>query len=66
MIRYWTGFAKSGNPNSDEKEVPLWTKFSGPPAHEVFQSLLPPSPVSEPESVFSTDHKCAFWTPGLP
>jgi para-nitrobenzyl esterase len=66
MIRYWTDFAKSGNPNSDEKEVPLWTKFSGPPAHEVLQSLLPPSPVSEPESVFSTDHKCAFWTPGLP
>lgn len=66
MIRYWTDFAKSGNPNSDEKEVPLWTKFSGPPTHEVFQSLLPPSPVSEPESVFSTDHKCAFWTPGLP
>jgi len=66
MIRYWTNFAKDGDPNSDDQGAPLWTRFSGSPAHEVFQSLVPPSPMSESEAAFSNDHQCAFWTPGLP
>ena len=64
MIRYWTNFATDGDPNSDDQGGPSWPRFSGPPAHEVFQSLAPPSPKAEPEPAFADDHKCAFW--GVP
>jgi para-nitrobenzyl esterase len=56
MIRYWTDFATSGNPN--QTGLSVWPSFSGPPAQQNFLSLVPPSPVVEPESDFSTDHQC--------
>ena len=55
MIRYWTQFAKSGDPNSSG--VPFWTQYDT--TTDQFQSLLPPSPTTEFE--FATDHKCDFW-----
>jgi para-nitrobenzyl esterase len=64
MIRYWTNFATDGDPNSDDQVGPSWTRFSGPAAHEVIQSLVPPSPKSESESAFANDHNCTFW--GVP
>ena len=56
MIRYWTNFATSGDPN--QTGLPVWPSFSGPPAQGDFLSLVPPSPVVESESAFLTDHKC--------
>jgi para-nitrobenzyl esterase len=55
MIRYWTQFAKSGDPNSSG--VPFWPQYDT--TTDEFQSLLPPSPTTELE--FATDHKCDFW-----
>jgi para-nitrobenzyl esterase len=55
MVRYWTQFAKSGNPNSSD--TPFWPRYD--PAVDEFQSLIPPSAVGEFE--FATDHQCDFW-----
>jgi para-nitrobenzyl esterase len=56
MIHYWTDFATSGDPN--QAGLSVWPSFSGTPAEENFLSLVPPSPVVESESAFSTDHQC--------
>jgi len=56
MVRYWTQFAKAGDPNSPD--TPLWPPYD--PKVDGFQSLVPPSPLGEFE--FATDHKCDFWT----
>jgi para-nitrobenzyl esterase len=56
MIRYWTSFATSGDPN--QGGLPVWPVFSGSAAQENFLSLVPSSPVVEPESAFSADHQC--------
>ena len=58
MIRYWTQFARFGNPNS--ASTPLWQKYD--PTPDLFQSLNTPIPTTE--SGFATDHKCGFWAPG--
>jgi para-nitrobenzyl esterase len=61
MIGYWAQFAKTGNPNGDEDELPNWPLYAtqGRKADE-FQSLVPPTPATE--SSFSSDHKCSsFW-----
>jgi len=55
MIRYWTQFAKSGDPNSSS--VPFWRQYDA--TTDEFQSLVPPSPM--PEFQFARDHKCDFW-----
>jgi para-nitrobenzyl esterase len=55
MIRYWARFAWSGNPNAPG--LPYWPHYEN--AADEFQSLVPPSPITEFE--FATDHKCDFW-----
>jgi para-nitrobenzyl esterase len=55
MIRYWTQFAKAGDPNSSG--VPFWRQYDA--TIDEFQSLAPRSPVSE--FGFASDHKCDFW-----
>ena len=55
MIRYWTQFAKAGDPNSSG--VPFWRQYDA--TVDEFQSLAPLSPRSEFE--FVSDHKCDFW-----
>jgi para-nitrobenzyl esterase len=55
MVRYWTEFAESGNPNGDDQ--PFWPRFER--ERQAMQSLNTPRPA--PESDFATTHKCAFW-----
>lgn len=56
MVRYWTQFAKTGDPNSPGE--PLWSKYSA--STDQFQSLIPPTPVVE--SNFNSGHQCStFW-----
>ena len=55
MVRYWTQFAKVGNPNSTR--APFWPLYNS--AQDGFQSLVPPVPVTEFE--FAMDHRCDFW-----
>jgi len=55
MVRYWTQFAKSGDPNSSG--LPFWRQYDA--ITDEFQSLVPPLPVTEFN--FAIDHKCDFW-----
>jgi para-nitrobenzyl esterase len=52
MISYWTEFAETGNPNSNDE--PLWSPYS--PVTDEFQSFMPPTPAVE--STFAVDHLC--------
>jgi para-nitrobenzyl esterase len=55
MVRYWTQFAKAGDPNAPgDPEWPAYTT-----ANDLYESLVPPTP--EVETGFAADHKCAFW-----
>jgi para-nitrobenzyl esterase len=56
MVRYWTQFARSGNPNSPDT-LPFWPSYET--ATDQIQSLVPPTP--QIETGFAADHKCAFW-----
>ena len=55
MVRYWTQFAATGDPNSSG--TPTWPAYTA--ASDAYQSLEPPTP--HPETGFAVDHKCAFW-----
>ncbi|HKF29690.1 MAG TPA: carboxylesterase family protein [Candidatus Binataceae bacterium] len=55
MIRYWSHFARTGDPNVDG--TPQWPLYSV--ATDQFQSLRPPTPIVKLD--FATDHKCAVW-----
>ncbi|HYW02311.1 MAG TPA: carboxylesterase/lipase family protein [Gammaproteobacteria bacterium] len=57
MVRYWTNFARHGNPNG--RDTPYWAPDI---AGSVLQSLVPPSPRAEYGLSFAADHKCLFWT----
>ena len=58
MQKYWTNFAKAGNPNG--AGLPTWPAYTS--ATDEAQSLVPPSP--QTETNFAAAHKCAIWTPG--
>ena len=58
MVKYWTQFARSGNPNSSF--TPLWPQYNS--TDDIFQSLNTPMPTTE--SGFATEHKCGVWAPG--
>ncbi len=62
MVRYWSNFAKSGDPNS--AGLPFWPKIS--PAENSMLSLNTPVPSMLAGASFSGDHKCAFWRTALP
>jgi para-nitrobenzyl esterase len=55
MVRYWTQFADTADPNSPG--TPEWPSYDA--ATDIRQSLVPPTP--HPTSGFAADHKCAFW-----
>lgn len=55
MIRYWTQFARTGDPNS--VGTPQWPLYSA--ATDRFQSLKPPTPTVKLD--FAADHKCSVW-----
>jgi para-nitrobenzyl esterase len=55
MIRYWTRFARNGDPNGPGDA--LWPAEQ--PGKEIIQGLNPPSPGTE--SGFLADHHCGFW-----
>lgn len=54
MIRYWTRFAHTGNPNGSA--LPAWPRYR---ASDRFQSLELTGPVTK--GGFAADHKCAAW-----
>jgi para-nitrobenzyl esterase len=56
MIRYWTQFAKNGDPNGPE--TPNWAKYAT--ALDEFQSLAPLFLAREFN--FAQGHRCIFWT----
>jgi para-nitrobenzyl esterase len=58
MVGYWTQFATTGNPNSSG--APTWPTYTS--STDEFQSLVPPTPVTEPTGAYDTDHFCSvFW-----
>jgi para-nitrobenzyl esterase len=59
MIRYWTRFAATGNPNGGPGKAPRWprwTSSTGP-----IQELVPSKTGPEPYAKFFAFHKCGFW-----
>ena len=60
MVRYWTQFAKNGDPNGTQ--TPGWAEFA--PSLDEFQSLAPLS--TAPESDFAASHRCDFWATLFP
>jgi para-nitrobenzyl esterase len=57
MVRYWTNFAKTGNPNGDR--APEWKRIGD--RGTAIQSLEPDG--ARPVFNFSGEHKCGFWDP---
>jgi para-nitrobenzyl esterase len=56
MMRYWSRFAATGNPNGGG--APYWPAFG--PARQRIEELT--STGTAPETSFGTYHQCAFWT----
>jgi para-nitrobenzyl esterase len=57
MIRYWTRFAATGNPNGARQ--PRWPRFAG--ASPRIQELIPNATGSVPSGRFAAFHQCNFW-----
>jgi len=58
MVKYWTQFARNGDPNSSA--APVWPAYD--PATDQRQALTTPTPFTH--SSFAAEHHCAFWAPG--
>jgi para-nitrobenzyl esterase len=57
MIGYWTQFAKTLNPNSPG--APTWPQYS---AGGSIESLVSPTPGTESDASFDSDHQCSsYW-----
>ncbi|MGA9723241.1 MAG: carboxylesterase family protein [Candidatus Binatus sp.] len=56
MVGYWTQFAATGNPNSAGE--PAWPTYTS--GTDEFQSLVPPTPVTEEPGEFAADHFCSL------
>lgn len=52
MIRYWTGFAATGDPNSHG--LPKWERFDGDSALSLAPDAISPTD-------YTKHHKCRFW-----
>jgi para-nitrobenzyl esterase len=57
MIRYWSQFAATGNPNGGHE--PRWPRFAG--ISPRIQELIPTGTAPVPSSRFAAFHKCSFW-----
>jgi para-nitrobenzyl esterase len=55
MVRYWTQFARNGNPNTSR--APAWPRYG---AKQQFQSLTPPTPKTA--TGFGDEHMCSIWS----
>lgn len=61
MSRYWTNFARSGNPNEGEPVVTTWPAFTGPT--KVLGLDVASAGGIKELATFETDHKCnTAWT----
>ena len=58
MIAYWTGFARSGDPNTG-MSIPHWVPFNDLTG-EPMQALEEPRPRKEVD--FAKEHRCDFWS----
>lgn len=47
MVKYWTSFAHTGNPNPMSTSVPDWPEYRGDFTSEVFASMKFKTPKSE-------------------
>jgi para-nitrobenzyl esterase len=57
MMRYWTQFAKTLNPNF--AGGPKWSTYASGGSIE---SLVAPKPIKESDAAFDADHKCSsYW-----
>jgi len=54
MVGYWTQFVKTLNPNSSG--APAWPEYAGGGS---IQSLIAPTPATETDASFDTDHQCS-------
>jgi para-nitrobenzyl esterase len=54
MVRYWTNFARTGNPN--DPTLPTWPRFA---SSTDMLSFRLPKPVTF--TTFADQHHCAFW-----
>ena len=55
MIRYWTNFARHGDPNAPQ--TPNWARYAS--RLDAFQSLAPD--FLGPDFNFASNHRCVFW-----
>jgi len=68
IIRYWTAFAATGNPNGgngNSRPAPglaPWPAFTA--QQPQIQELVPGGVATVPAADFATDHRCAFWSGG--
>ena len=59
MIRYWTRFAATGNPNGGPGKAPGWPRWRG--STGPVQELVPGKTGPESYPKFFSFHKCGFW-----